>query len=1172
MRLLQRFAFALLFLVFSSITFAKSDPLSKFTELATIQDRTEELGMPFSSIEISALTVQAGHVFHYSITPQHVFSCFGVGWETTEMAAQPEDFIIVYRTLSPEGTWTKWITIEGEVHPTETPTGLYWTDATFTDDASSHVRMEIEIHCPVAVNAIRIDLFDGNVQEASAKANETPQEEKASDEVLGARVNCPEFPAIITRAQWCGGSASCSQVNAWYNPTYISPTHVVVHHGASPNTYTDGQAVVRSYYNYHVNTLGWIDIGYNYLIDKDGNFFQGRHNPNLPTTDVRGAHAGAANSGSIGICYPGNADVTIATPIQMQRASEFLAWWFDHKAYDPLSSASMQTQAFGVQNQPRITGHRDIGQTFCPGNDLHSRLPNLRSAAKQIIDDCNNIVVDDVPPSTIVNSNYDWRGYDFWADFSDSDNPGGSGVDEQYYQVMDFDGSEWRANATNGFFNDNFDAAIHSDWTIHSGTWVIDNGALYQNDETDGNTNIYAALAQNNQSAYLYQWSANMQGSGGNRRSGLHFFVDNPTGPNRGNSYLAWFRADDNAYQLYKVNNDVLNMVVNLPLTVNANTWYDFKVTFNPSTGRIEAFMNDELVSSYVDPSPYTSGQYISLRNGDALVRFDNLKVRRSRGFTEKITVGPQPANDARYESPNPTQDACRINSLVKDAAGNWSTQNAKNIYVDWTPPTTSSTVANTWQTEDVQVEFTDEDNVDGSGITRRFYQVIDFDGQDWRANAERGFFSDNFDQATGIHPEWTVVNGSWNNTNGFLEQTDETQNNTNIYAYLKQDLSNRYLYHFQMKLDGAGNNKRGGVHYFADDPTATNRGNSYFVWFRQDLQTLEFYKVTNDTFTQEKVYPLEFLQNQWMDVKLVFDRITGETFVYKDDKLVGEWQDSNPISSGDYISFRSGNGNLAINNLKVYRTRFPNVTVTLGDPSADIRYQNPDPSTIAAKVKSIVNDGAHNLSEINYHDLNVDWTPPIGLNLVNDGLGLDIDTFYTASQISANWNVAVDPNSDIAFYEIAVGSAPGMDDVAPWLNVGNTTEATYVGLNLTVNAMYYVSVRAVNGAGLTGDVVSSNGQLLLGTASLSEENLEMISVYPNPITNEFKLVVHNAIGRYDVFIYDRSGRLIFDAKNIENQGEGLRVELSSALSSGVYSLQVVSDNNRWMLPLVKVN
>jgi len=1160
MRLLLVF---LTYSIFSTVLFAQ-----KQLEANDFQrnERFVELGMPFTSYNSNQLFSKSEEI-NITIIPSHVFSCFGVGWEASDNSLDPALFKVSYRTLEPSGIWSEWIEMEGEITPEETPTGKYWTEAIFTHNAESHLELELRINLPVEVQGMQIDLFDGNFKsDKDFTQKDTPQNTPISKN----NRSCPEFPTMITRAQWCGGSASCSQVLASYNPTYISPTHIVIHHGASPNTYTDGQAVVRSYYNYHVNTLGWIDIGYNYIVDKYGNFFQGRHNPNLPTTDVRGAHAGAANSGSIGVNYPGNLDIELATPIQMQRVSELLAWWFDHKAYDPLSSESMQTQAYGVQIQPRITGHRDIGNTACPGNDLHAQLPNLRNMTKQIIDDCNNIVTDIDAPETEVQATYDWRGYDFWAEFNDSDNPGGSGVDEQYYQVLDYDGTEWRGNHANGFFNDNFNSDIHPDWATQDGNWSINTGSLFQSNETIGNTNIYAPLTQNNQQAYLYQWSGIISGTGTNRRSGLHFFVDNPTLPNRGNSYLAWFRADDNAFHFYKIENDVLNLVLNVPYIINTNTWYDFKVTFNPQTGVVEAFMNDQRVASYTDPSPLASGGYISLRNGDSEAYFDDLKVRTSRSFQEKITVGPQGTNDARFESPSVAQDACRINSIVKDGAGNWSAQNARQIWVDWTLPTTSSTTPSSWQTEDFTVDFTDEDNVDGSGVARRFYQVIDFDGTDWRANAERGFFSDNFDQATGIHPEWTVVNGSWNNTNGHLEQTDETVGNTNIYAYLKQDLSNRYLYNFQFKLNGVGNNKRGGFHYFCDDPEATNRGNSYFVWFRQELQTLEFYRVSNDTFSQEKVYPIEFQQNQWVDVKIIYDRITGETLVYMNDKLVGDWKDDNPIQSGDYMSFRSGNSNMAVSNLKVYRTRFPQATITVGTPTEDIRYENPDPATFSAKVKSIVHDEAHNLSEIYYHDLNVDWTNPVDLSTVLDGLSVDIDTFYTANQISANWDEAMDVNSGIDHYLMSVGTSAGATDIVTWTTIGNVTSHTLTGLSLFGGITYFINIKAVNGAGLESDVVSSDGQYLESDASLSESSLLPFNLFPNPIKDEVQLQVSGSIAAFDAVLYALNGQIVWQQSSIQNTNGLITLPIQSSIATGMYVFELRTTEQQWRLKVVK--
>ncbi|MGL5890626.1 MAG: N-acetylmuramoyl-L-alanine amidase [Bacteroidia bacterium] len=145
--------------------------------------------------------------------------------------------------------------------------------------------------------------------------------------------------------------------------------------------------------------------------------------------------------------------------------------------------------------------------------------------------------------------------------------------------------------------------------------------------------------------------------------------------------------------------------------------------------------------------------------------------------------------------------------------AATWtSISNTPNA--DNTAPTTSVSVAGNWQTSNFSASFADADNAGGSGLEKSFYQVIDFDGSDWRANAARGFFSDNFDQAA-IHPEWTVAAGTWTINTGVLEQNDENLGNTNIYASLTQNLSNKYLYHWAGKIDGVQTNRRAGFHFF---------------------------------------------------------------------------------------------------------------------------------------------------------------------------------------------------------------------------------------------------------------------------------------------------------------------------------------------------------------------
>lgn len=277
----------------------------------SMTDQTQKRGVPASRY---VWTDIAPGTYTFSLSANHPFSCMGMGWMASESKSS-DFFKFSYRSKPARGKWTPMQYAEADFDPSETPTRMYWTDAFFTHDATSHDNLEFEVQVPVHCAQVYLDIFDGNHKGMAGEQKPEPQE------IFLPKAGCPEFPAIITRSQWCGGSAPCASVTAAYTVTYITATHTVIHHGASPDTYTDGQAVVRSYWNYHVNTLGWSDIGYNYLIDKFGNLYQGRHNPSLPTSDVRGAHAGNANGGSIGINFLGNLDVTLATTAQLAKNS-----------------------------------------------------------------------------------------------------------------------------------------------------------------------------------------------------------------------------------------------------------------------------------------------------------------------------------------------------------------------------------------------------------------------------------------------------------------------------------------------------------------------------------------------------------------------------------------------------------------------------------------------------------------------------------------------------------------------------------------------------------------------------------------------------------------------------------------------------------------------------------
>ena len=81
---------------------------------------------------------------------------------------------------------------------------------------------------------------------------------------------------------------------------------VFVHHTASGNTYTaaEAPAIMRAIYAYHTRSLGWSDIGYNFLIDRFGTIYEGRYGG--MKRGVVGAQVLGFNRGSSGISVIGD--------------------------------------------------------------------------------------------------------------------------------------------------------------------------------------------------------------------------------------------------------------------------------------------------------------------------------------------------------------------------------------------------------------------------------------------------------------------------------------------------------------------------------------------------------------------------------------------------------------------------------------------------------------------------------------------------------------------------------------------------------------------------------------------------------------------------------------------------------------------------------------------------
>jgi hypothetical protein len=194
-------------------------------------------------------------------------------------------------------------------------------------------------------------------------------------------------PPIIPREAW-GGDRIIPREPASYGVVQAA----FIHHTLTANAYAPGQSagIVLAIAKYHRDTLGWNDIGYNFLVDRYGQVFEGRAGG--VDQPVIGAHAQGYNRLSTGIALLGTHDgLPIGEPA-LRAVSQLVAWKLSLHGAPVLGTAVLESGG-GSQNRfrrgaqvtfNRVCGHRDGDKTACPGGTLYGQLPVIRSRAARL--------------------------------------------------------------------------------------------------------------------------------------------------------------------------------------------------------------------------------------------------------------------------------------------------------------------------------------------------------------------------------------------------------------------------------------------------------------------------------------------------------------------------------------------------------------------------------------------------------------------------------------------------------------------------------------------------------------------------------------------------------------------------------------------------------------------
>jgi len=199
-------------------------------------------------------------------------------------------------------------------------------------------------------------------------------------------------PPIVTRAEW-GADETLKRSTGGCERSFHPLQQIFVHHTAGSNYDYNGAATMRAIYAYHTQSRGWCDLGYNFVIDWSGRIYEGRWARNYVAQEphdsenyrgyvVAGAHVAGFNSGSVGISLMGNF-TSIGPPVAMKQSLKaMLAWEADRHGLNPTG-----THSFNGRRMRVIGGHRDAGQTACPGNKVYEQLPNYRRSVAAMMGD-----------------------------------------------------------------------------------------------------------------------------------------------------------------------------------------------------------------------------------------------------------------------------------------------------------------------------------------------------------------------------------------------------------------------------------------------------------------------------------------------------------------------------------------------------------------------------------------------------------------------------------------------------------------------------------------------------------------------------------------------------------------------------------------------------------------
>ena len=336
-----------------------------------------------SSDDVHTLRVPDGDPHDRSLAPRTTepFSLIGVTWDDPDAAL---DGTAEVRTRSREsGAWSAWRPLEAdgrrpETGPDRDQAGVRGSTQPLWTGPSDGV--QVRVSGSRLPEGLRVELVDPEAgSEAVHTAPVGPDTARPAAGPLSA-----ERPAMTSRSAWGADESLVKDP-----PTYTGDTKAMfVHHTAGTNDYTcsESASIVRGVFLYHVQSNGWNDIGYHFLVDKCGTVFEGRAGG--VDKPVLGAHTYGFNTATSSVSVLGDYSTAATNAAVRASVAKVAAWKLGLYGIDPTGTTVLTSGADNGKYKlgqkvtfHRISGHRDGYPTECPGQHLYDDLPEIRTLA-----------------------------------------------------------------------------------------------------------------------------------------------------------------------------------------------------------------------------------------------------------------------------------------------------------------------------------------------------------------------------------------------------------------------------------------------------------------------------------------------------------------------------------------------------------------------------------------------------------------------------------------------------------------------------------------------------------------------------------------------------------------------------------------------------------------------